>query len=249
MRCASPLPRRRAAWLALSLGMFSLLCVTELIPSAQAHHRPGVLPNTPHRRRELDDGGGEDGACRTARARVAQHSGSMPLQRALMDTLNASRAHQYASGLSALFLQVSIAGISQAVHDPNPAVRADLYGKRAAEDCSGHNRRHPRCMTHDTCHMTACWGRWTVQASSTQLFPQRLQTLATRLQAGEAVRVAVVRSRRRVTNQTDAAALDYAVLLAEWLNMHYRYVRVERRGMGKHRRFEQSRTSSPHESN
>jgi len=62
-----------------------------------------------------------------------------------------------------------------------------------------------------------------VQASSTQLFPQRLQTLATRLQAGEAVRVGVVRSRRRLSNQTDAAARDYAVVLAEWLNTHYRY--------------------------
>jgi hypothetical protein len=91
----------------MSLGMFPLLCVTEAIPIPQAQHHPAVLPSTPHRRRELDDGGGEDGACRRARARVAQHSGSMPLQRALMDTLNASRAHQYATGLGALFLQAS----------------------------------------------------------------------------------------------------------------------------------------------
>jgi hypothetical protein len=75
---------------------------------------------------------------------------------------------------------------------------------------------------HAACRMTAWWGRWTVQASSTQLFPQRLQTMVMRLQAGEAVRVAVVRSRRRLTNQTDATARDYAVLLAEWLNTHYR---------------------------
>lgn len=102
---ASPRPRR-LAWLAL-MSLFPLLCEpTDLIPIAQAHHRPPIPPSTSHRRELDDDGGGDDGACRTARARVAQHSSSMPLQRALMDTLNASRAHQYATGLGALFLQV-----------------------------------------------------------------------------------------------------------------------------------------------
>jgi hypothetical protein len=93
-----------APLLRLTLGCLAvLLCLPTVLPTdlPTSHHLHEVAPSRLQHRRLLE----MDEPCRFARA-GAQHS-SMPLQRVLMDTLNASRAHPFATGLAGLFLQVN----------------------------------------------------------------------------------------------------------------------------------------------